>query len=89
MLKFENLANLGETIKSYDFRGMDDRYIVGKIVDKGMIKHPVHGFEMYAGYTIEITEDSGEFEGGRVGDVGYVPFETDFMEYDNRVEVVA
>lgn len=89
MLKFENLANLGETIKSYDFMGMTDRYIVGKIVDKGMIKHPVHGFEMYKGYTIEITEDSGELEGGRVGDVGYVPFETDFMEYDNRVEVVA
>ena len=56
---------------------------------KGMIKHPVHGFEMYAGYTIEITEDSGKTTGGRVGDVGYVPFETDFMEYDERVEVVA
>ena len=43
---------------------------------------------MYAGYTIEITEDSGEFEGGRVGDVGYVPLETDFMEYDERVQVI-
>lgn len=88
MLKFESLANIGDTIRSYDFRGIEDRYIVGKVIDKGMIKHPVHGFEMYAGYTIEITEDSGKFKGGRVGDTGFVPFETDFMEYDNRVEVV-
>lgn len=89
MLKFESLATVGQTIKSYDFRGMTDRFIVGKIIEKGMIKHPTLGVDLYEGYTIEITEDSGEFEGGRVGDVGYVPFETDFMEYDERVEVVA
>lgn len=89
MLKFENLATVGQTIKSYDFMGMTDRYIVGKIIAKGDIKHPEYGMVMYAGYTIEITEDSGEFEGGRVGDVGYVPFETSMMEYDERIEVVA
>ena len=88
MLKFESLATVGQTIKSYDFIGMTDRYIVGKVIDKGMIKHPVHGFEMYAGYTIEITEDSGKTDGGRVGDIGYVPFETSMMEYDERVELV-
>ena len=89
MFKFENLATVGQTIKSYDFIGMEDRYIVGKVVAKGDIKHPTYGMVMYAGYTIEITEDSGKTEGGRVGDIGYVPFEVDMMEYDNRVEVVA
>ena len=89
MLKFESLASVGQSIKSYDFRGMTDMYIVGKVIDKGMIQHPTLGVDMYEGYTIEITEDSGKTEGGRVGDIGYVPFETDFMEYDDRVQISA
>jgi len=93
MLKFENTAQIGDTIKAHDFdpkmlasMGETPKYIAGKVVAKGMIKHPVHGFDMYYGYTIDITEDSAG--GHRVGDQGYVAFETDFMEYDNRVELV-
>lgn len=92
MFKFENLANIGDTIRSYDFdpkmmqaMGETPKYIQGKIIAKGWIKHPVHGYEMYKGYTIQIEEDT---EGHRIGDEGYVPFETSFMEYDNRVELV-
>jgi hypothetical protein len=88
MLKFELLANVGDTIKAYDFKGMQDRYIQGKIIDKGDIKHPTYGSVMYRGYSILIAEDSGSTSGGRVGDIGYVPFETDFMEYDERVTLV-
>ena len=87
MLKFEALANIGDTIRSYDFRG-DDAHIEGTVVAKGWIKHPVHGFDMYKGYTILIEKDTMG-EGSRVGDEGYVPFETDFMEYDNRIELVS
>ena len=86
MFKHEATAQLGDVIRSYDFRGMPE-HIEGVVVDKGMIRHPVHGYEMYAGYTIQITKDTMG-TGSRVGDTGYVPFETDFMEYDERVELV-
>ena len=86
MMKFEALANIGDTIRSYDFRGMDE-HIEGKVIAKGWIKHPVYGTEMYKGYTIKIEKDTLG-SGDRVGDEGYVPFETDFMEYDSRVQLV-
>ena len=85
-LKFEDLADRGERIRSYDFKGMD-YYIEGVVVNKGWIKHPVTGTPMYKGYTIDIDVDTAG-EGSRVGDQGYVPFETDFMEYDDRIQVV-
>ena len=86
MLKFEALANIGDTIRSYDFRG-NDAHIEGVVIAKGWIKHPVHGVDMYKGYTIRIERDTLG-SGNRVGDEGYVPFETDFMEYDSRIELV-
>ena len=86
MLKHEATANIGDTIRSYDFRGMPE-HIEGTVIAKGWIKHPVHGFDMYKGYTIRIEKDTLG-DGNRVGDEGYVPFQTDFMEYDGRVELV-
>ena len=85
-MKFENLANIGDTIRSYDFMGMDE-HIEGTVIAKGWITHPVHGTKMYKGYTIRIEKDTLG-KGKRVGDEGYVPFETAFLEYDNRVELV-
>jgi len=90
MLKFETLANLGDTIKSFDFMPMSDRpdmFLVGRVIDKGMIKHPVHGFDLYEGYTVEITAQ-GEDNRYTIGEIAYVPFEVDFMEYDERVALV-
>ena len=86
MFKHQATAQVGDVIRSYDFRGQD-YHIEGVVTAKGMIQHPVHGFDMYAGYTITITKDTLG-SGSRVGDVGYVPFEVDFMEYDTRVELV-
>ena len=86
MLKFEALAQVGDVIRSYDFRG-DDAHIEGTVVAKGWIKHPTYGTDMYKGYTIRIEKDTLG-SGSRVGDEGYVPFETDFMEYDTRIELV-
>ena len=86
MLKFEALANIGDTIRSYDFRG-EDAHIEGTVVAKGWIKHPTYGTDMYKGYTIRIEKDTLG-NGSRVGDEGYVPFETDFMEYDDRIVLV-
>ena len=87
MLKFEALAQVGDVIRSYDFRG-DDAHIEGTVVAKGWIKHPVYGTEMYKGYTIRIEKDTLG-SGSRVGDEGYVPFETGFGEYDDRIELVS
>ena len=86
MLKFEALANIGDTIRSYDFRG-EDAHIQGTVIAKGWIKHPTYGTDMYKGYTIRIEKDTLG-NGSRVGDEGYVPFETDFMEYDDRIVLV-
>lgn len=86
MLKFENLAQVGDRIRAYDFRGNKEAFIEGTVVSKGAVNHPTLGYYMYEAYSIEIDVDGADF--GREGDVGYVPFETDFMEYDERVELV-
>ena len=92
MLKFAEFAKVGDIIKAYDFKPMEGRpdcFMTGRVIAKGPIKHPEHGFTLFHGYTIEILgadEDSIE---QRKGDTGYVPFEVDFMEYDNRIEMVA
>lgn len=78
-LKYENVAEVGDVIRAYDFRGHDS-YIQGTVIEKG----EVHGF--YA-YSINIETDTGG-NGGRVGDVGYVPYESTF-DFDGRVEKVS
>jgi hypothetical protein len=90
MLKFENLANVGDVIKAFDFQPMSDRpdmFLVGRVVAKGAVKHP-EGFTLFDGYTVEIL-DQGKENRYTIGEIGYVPFETSFLEYDERVTVVA
>ena len=94
MLKHESTAQIGDVIKAFDFKPMPeemkadypDQYMIGKVVDKGMIKHPHLNCDLFKGYTIEITESTNP---ELIGELGYVPFETDMMEYDERVEWVA
>ena len=85
MLKYENLAGVGDRVRAYDFRGGKDYYIEGVVMSKGAIQTPT-GQYMYEGYTISIDVDT--MPGGtRRGDVGYVPFETT-LDYDDRIELV-
>ena len=86
MLKYQNLANIGDRIRAYDFMGRKDAYIEGVVTAKGAIKNEEGAYMLYDGYTIGIDKDGAEF--GRVGDIGYIPFETS-MDYDDRVELVA
>jgi Mg2+/Co2+ transporter CorB len=91
MMKFENTANINDTIKAFDFKPMPDRpdsFIVGKVIEKGDVIHPEFNVVMFKGYTIEITESSNKND-SRIGDIGYVPFEVDFLEYDERVQLVS
>jgi len=85
MLKYQNLAAVGDRIRAYDFRGMKDAFIEGVIIDKGPIKNEQGAYLLFNGYTIEIDKDGAGF--GREGDLGYIPFETS-MDYDDRVELV-
>ena len=88
MFKFEELANIGDTIRSYDFQGMDV-YIEGVVIDKGWIKHPTTGHELYKGYTVRCTKDTMDagYYSNRLHDTVYVPFEST-LDYDGRVELV-
>jgi len=84
MLKYQNLAGVGDRIRAYDFQGGKDYYIEGVVVAKGQIRSPQGGYMLYEGYTISIDVDT---LGRRTGDVGYVPFETT-MDYDERIELI-
>lgn len=86
MLKYQNLAQVGDRIRAYDFCGRRDAYIQGTVLAKGAIKTPEGAYTLYTGYTIKIEKDGAGF--GRENDIGYVPFETAMMEYDERVELV-
>lgn len=100
MLKFENAANVGDTIRAYDFRPASDRpdsYLEGEVIEKGAIyakPHPDASREVYMcdGYTVRVTESqTGSFEHDveRLGCILYVPFEIGGpSEFDNRVEVI-
>lgn len=83
MLKFENLAEVNDRIRAYDFYGNKEAYIEGYVVNKGQIKSP-EGFPMYKGYTIHIDTDT---IGDRITEHGYIPFETS-LEYDDRIIVL-
>jgi len=90
MLKYENTAEIGDVIKAYDFEpleGRPDHFIVGRVIKKGDVIHPEHGVSMFKGFHIEITGADSD-DDSRIGDIGYVPFETTF-DYDGRIEVLA
>lgn len=88
-MKFENVAEVGQKIRAYDFQpieGREDQYIEGVVVEKGWIIHPETGHKLFKGFTISIDADSSEGR-FRVGDSGYVPFETTH-DFDGRVQKI-
>jgi len=79
MLKYENVAEVGDTIKALDFEpwvGREDVYLIGKVTDKGMNELG------YAAYTVKVLESPG-FE-SRVGTTMYVPYQSNF-DFEGRV----
>jgi hypothetical protein len=98
MLKFAELANVGDVIKAYDFKpmeGRDDCFLTGRVIRKGSLyKGHLNGDEIVSvylceGYEVEVIGGDAESAPFRKGNTMYVPFEIDFMEFDNRVELVA
>ena len=84
MLKYENLANVGDVIRGYDFMGSKGAYIEGKVIAKGEVCDG-KGRYIFNGYTIIVETDGAEF--GREGEEAYIPYETT-MDYDGRVELI-
>jgi len=89
MKTFENTANIGDTIKAFDFKPMNDpaypdRFLVGKVVAKGRCE--LDDGAQFDAYTVEVTESPEYPE--RVGHTMFVPFEM-FMDFDNRVTKIA
>ena len=79
-------VNVGDTIRSYDFKpmvGREDCFVEG-VVERMTNEHG------YDAYKITVTKDSWVDEKdpsdkGRVGKIVYVPVEVSFMEYAGRV----
>jgi hypothetical protein len=82
MLKFANIAKIGDTIRAYDFKpmlGREDCFV------EGVVKRIDN--KLYDAFVIEVTKDSWSDaeDRGRVGKEILVPFEVSFMEFDARV----
>jgi len=84
-LKYENTAEIGDTIRAYDFEpmpGRRDRYVEGVVKAKGSVSYG------YDAFTIEVTEDVAfPADDNRVGLNVYAPFESD-LDYDGRVVLI-
>ena len=82
MLKYANIAKVGQTIRAYDFKpmiGREDCFVEGVVT-----KVDNKGFDCFV---ITVTKDSwsDSEDKGRVGQEVLVPFQVSFMEYDGRV----
>lgn len=79
-LKFQNTAEIGDTIKAWDFpprEGVEDRFVTGRVIRKG--RTPVG----YDAFTILCDHDA--MGGYRVGEEVFVPFQVAGLEWDTRV----
>lgn len=85
MQKFEAVAEVGDTVKCYDFEpmeGREERYIVGRVIEKGFLED--YGFK---GYRVDVLEDT-MWPGKDARDEIAAPFQTMFLEFDNRITKV-
>jgi len=83
MLKFENTANIGDTIKAFNFKPVDhpnypDSFLIGEVLDKGKVDGG------YSAYTVKVT---GGTNNNRIGNVINVPFEVAPHDFDERVSL--
>ena len=88
MLKFENIAKVGDVIRAYDFApcaGRDDAFIEG-VVEQANCNEP--GFNAYKiTVTAEkwIKYETKATKKNRIGKIVFVPHQTSFGEFDFRV----
>lgn len=79
MLKYENVAKVGDLIRAYDFKpmaGRDDVYVEGVVIG-------INDNDGYKAFVIVCTKDSSPAD--RYAEIVYVPMEVSIMEFDGRV----
>ncbi|MDB6010592.1 MAG: hypothetical protein JWL65_2842 [Gammaproteobacteria bacterium] len=87
-LKYQGFQ-IGQTIRAQDFEQQGNRcYIEGPILEVHPTGHNARG---YAHYVIRITADCWDgnrvSEGGRIGDIGYIPMEST-LDWEGRVTLI-
>lgn len=85
MFKYQDVAKVGERIRSYDFEGRQDCYVEGTIqsVDlKGGDKGYAHFVITVDVCCFPMRQSSGN---SRVGTTMYVPLQMGWSEYEGRI----
>ena len=88
MLKFEKMAEVGSTIRAYDFKpmlGREDCYVEGKVVAKGDVGCGYKAFKIVVSKDVFSGEVQKRGKESRFGLEVFVPFQVSFMEYDARI----
>ena len=82
-------VGVNDVIRAYDFKpmvGRNDCYVEGKVLDRN---DNTNGFQAYKIRVTKDVFDGKEFNergyGSRVGEIVFVPWRVDFMEYQGRV----
>ena len=77
-----NKANVGDVVRSYDFKPMADRgdcYIEGMVIEKGADHYKI---------AVQRRVSGGEVEPILVGEYVITHFEQLFMEYEERIQKI-
>ena len=83
--KFEDVAVVGERVRSYDFRGRTDCYVEG-VVQRLDVAGADRGYAaLIVAVDVDVFAGKVHANGGRVGDAAYVPMEVAFLDYGGRV----
>jgi len=82
-LKFQDTANIGDTIKALDF-AMPNSFVIGKVIKKGNNTDYIYSDFVYQ---IVVEQDSEKSQ-WRVGETYFIPMEMTF-DWDNRITKVA
>ena len=89
MLKFTGLAEVGQTIRAYDFKpmvGRNDCFVEGTVLDDNYEGMGYRAFKIRCTKDVFDGQDqkAGE-KGSRVAKIVFIPHEVSFMEYDARI----
>ena len=88
MLKFENIAKVGDVIRAYDFKpcaGRDDAFIDGIVIDANNSEQGFKAFKVKVTADKFLKFETKASKNNRIGLEMFVPFETSFSEFDFRI----
>lgn len=84
-LKYAKVAQVGDRIRSYDFRGRTDCYVEGRVLDAHDDSKGFSALKILVDKDVWKYKDHDSKNVNRVGIVFYVPLELEWGEYDGRV----